>query len=108
MAFPASRAIDTLGVAHVQRLEDTLQPTGAGRDCNQVDVVGHQAVGEHVNVEEVAVLPQPGQIGDTVFVTEEDVLAPIAALRNVVWDAAEDTSSSNPSTQEIPQVGCSE
>ena len=95
MALPILRAVDALGIAHMQRLKNTLQAIAAGRNSNQMDVVGHEAIGKDFNIMPIAILSQPSQVRFTVFVREEDVFPPISTLGNVVRDTCEYGSGSS-------------
>ena len=90
MPLPLLRAIDALGIARMQGSEHLLQGvfTAGNHDC--VYVVGHEAVGEDADVVYFAVFLEPGQIGGTVIVTEENIFATVAALSDVVRDTGKD------------------
>lgn len=90
MPFPATGAVDPLRIAHVQRLEHLLQAIFGFRHRDQVDVVAHQAVGEHLDLVFLGVVLQPAQIGLAIVVCKEHLLAPIAPLGDVVGDAGTD------------------
>lgn len=47
-----------------------------GRHCDQMYVVGHEAIGQYFNFIFLAIFPQPGQIGFTVFIHKENVFTP--------------------------------
>jgi hypothetical protein len=70
-----------LGVAHVQRPEHALQAIVGGRHGNQVDVVAHQAISQHLNLVLVCILLEPRKIREAVIIAKKDRRAPIAALR---------------------------
>jgi hypothetical protein len=70
----------------MHRLEYGGKRPGLGRDSNQVHVIGHQAVGEYVESALGGVVPKQTQVSAIVGPDEEDVLATIAALRDVVRD----------------------
>jgi hypothetical protein len=52
-----------------------------------MNVVGHEAVGEHFNMAFVAVLSESRQIRFAIFVCEKNVFAPIATLGHVMGKA---------------------
>jgi hypothetical protein len=54
-----------------------------------VDVVGHQAIGQNLNLIFAGVLTQPIQIGVTIFIGKEHRVATVTALRDVMWDLGE-------------------
>lgn len=54
--FPPPCVVDALGVTHVQRLEHSLQTVVAGWNCNEVDMVCHEAVSEYFDLVLLAVV----------------------------------------------------
>lgn len=84
MPFPAPCTVDALGVAHMLRFQHTLQSVIGGWNGNQMDVIGHQAIGEYFNTEFLAVFLEPGQLRLTILICEKDVFSPIATLGDVV------------------------
>ena len=83
--FPPIRLVNALCITHMKRLEHFLQTVVAAGNCNEVDVVGHEAVGEYFDLVFLAVFQQPRQVGRAIVVSEEDVFSTIPALRDVVW-----------------------
>jgi hypothetical protein len=49
-----------------------------------MDVIGHQAIGQNLNLIFAGVLTQPIQIGVTIFIGKEHRVATVAALRDVM------------------------
>ena len=86
------RAIDVLGIAKMHRLEYGGKRSGLGWHDDQVDVIGHQAVGEDVESALGRVIPKQTQVPAIVRPDEEDVLATVAYLRNVVRDTGNHNS----------------
>ncbi|HTW92556.1 MAG TPA: hypothetical protein VMH22_12725 [bacterium] len=81
------RAIDMLGIPKMYGLEHGGKRTGLGRHCDQMHMVGHQTVGEDVESTLGSVVPKQTQVSTIVRPDEEDAIATIAALGDVVWDA---------------------
>ena len=54
-------------------------------------VIGHLTIGPDLDPEFRARLGNPVAIERIIVVGEEDALAAIAAMRNVMWDAGQDT-----------------
>ncbi len=79
------RPIDALGVAHVQWFQYKVQSIICSRNNYQVNMVGHEAIGEHFNLVFVAVLFEPRQVRSAVLICEKNVFTPITALGNVMW-----------------------
>ena len=73
--------VHSLGVTHVQRLEHALQTIVGGRDGNQMNVVAHQAISQHLNLMLVCIFLEPRKIREAVIIAKKDRLAPIAPLR---------------------------
>jgi hypothetical protein len=44
----------------------------------------HEAIGEYFNIKCFAVFPEPGQVRLTILVDEENILAPVTSLRDVM------------------------
>lgn len=86
VARTAVTAVDALRLAHVQRFKRPFQTALGPRHCDQMDVIGHQAKGQNLNVIFAAVLTQPIQIGMTIFIAKEHQVATLAALHNVTWE----------------------
>lgn len=86
MPLPTLRTVNALGITHVQRLEHLVQSIAGCGDSNQVNMVGHEAIGEYFNLEFLAIFMEPAQIRLTVFIHEENIFSPVAALCNVVWN----------------------
>ena len=72
----------------MQRLECPVQPVVSCRDGNQVDMVGHKAIGEYFNLKFLAIFMEPSEIRLTIVVRKENVFASITALRDVVWNTS--------------------
>jgi len=59
---------------------------GAFRDGDEVNVVGHEAIGEDAEVGVRVKLAEEVEVEGVVAVVEEDLLAAVAALGDVVGD----------------------
>jgi hypothetical protein len=92
MSGPFALSVEALGKAHVQGLERLLQAIVGGRHGNQMNMVGHQAIGQHLNLMLVGVLFKPCQVNLSILIGEKDTLTSIAALRDVVGKAGKDGS----------------
>ena len=68
MAAPTLRSIDALGIAHVQRPEDLSQAIVRCGYGDEMNVVGHQAVGDNFHPVLLAILRQPAEVGLAVVV----------------------------------------
>src|SRR3989344_5050987 len=90
MSLPLLGAIDAWRGACVQDPEDLLQRVWLLGNGHDVNAVGHQAIGEHAHAVFRAVLSQPREIGRSIRVAKEHVLAAVAALGDVVWNTGED------------------
>ncbi len=78
-----------LRIAKMHWLQYGGKRPGLGRHTDQVDVIGHQTVGENVKSALGGVVPKQTQVSAIVGPDEEDVLATIAALGNVVRDSGD-------------------
>lgn len=68
----------------MQWFEYSVQTIVGGRDDNQMNMVGHEAICKYCKSVLVAVFFEPSQIGFAIFVCEKNVLAPITSLGDVV------------------------
>jgi len=92
MTFPGAFPVDSLGIPHVQGLQCAMQSVIRIRGHHQVNVIGHQAIGQNVNVIPLTVFLQPLQIGLSIFIREEHILAAIASLRDVMRNSSKHRS----------------
>lgn len=86
--LPTPRTVNPLGVTHMQRLEYPVQSVIGCRNGNQVNMVGHEAIGEYFNLKFLAIFMEPSEIRLTIFVRKENIFASITALRDVVWNTS--------------------
>ena len=77
-------AVEALGVAHVQWLQGALQAVIGCGYGDQVDMIGHQAIGQYFNLVLFGVVFQPRQIHQAIIIVKEHRLASIATLGDVV------------------------
>ena len=92
IAAPAFTEVDHAGVTLVC-LTDSLGKTRLRlRDCDEMDVVAHQAPREILNAKPPTLLSQQADVGFTIVVGEEDVHPPDATLSDVVWNFRNDNS----------------
>ena len=85
------------GVLYVEaladdRFHDQRERIGACRNADKVDVVGHEAIGQYIETMLDRVLQEPLQISPAVVVAEEDIIASIAALGDVMGETRDDYS----------------
>ena len=71
----------------------TREPIGRVRHQHEVDVVGHQAIGPYLDRGLAAALGQEIAIEGVVGRFEEDLLAPIAALRHMMGNAGNNNAA---------------
>ena len=84
MAAAAVHAVDVLGVEIMSSADGFGECGAIARDRDDVDVIVHQAIGQHVQAEPLRLLFEPVEINLAVIVDEENVLPIVAALSNVV------------------------
>ena len=83
VSHPSAPAVEPLGVRSEEPLPERRQ-VGPARLEDQVDVVVQQAVGVHLDPEESGQAPEPGQHLLPVRIVEEDLLAVVATMDDVV------------------------
>ena len=84
MTFPTLLTVEPLGIAHVPRFKYLLQSILGRWDCDEMDLIGHQAISENLNLEFRGVLSQPTQISKPIFVSKKHIFAAIALLDYIV------------------------
>lgn len=84
--------IDVLGVELIGAFQGIGQRTFAARRYDKMDVIGHQAIAVHRQLETLCSLSQEGQEHPPVVVYEEGVLAVITPLSNVMSTTCNDNS----------------
>ncbi len=78
------RPVDVLSVAEVDRLEGAGQRLGSLGHDDEMDMIAHQAVGLDSQPMLLGVLAEQLQIAEPIKITEEDILAAITTLSNMV------------------------
>ncbi len=102
MTTPGSQSIDALRMAHVQRPHYAFERVCRFRHHDQVNVIRHQAIGEHLESVQCGVFTQPAEIRLSVDVARENCAAPIPALSNVEWNARPDESGNPRHSGSLP------
>ncbi|MFM2124335.1 MAG: hypothetical protein RL328_786 [Acidobacteriota bacterium] len=92
VAGAALADVDGLGVAAVDAAHEDGEGVFAVGDCDEVDVVGHEAVGEEADAAGVEVFAEELQVEFAVAYGEEDVLAVGSALGDVIGQSGGDDS----------------
>ena len=82
MPAPALAEVHAAAVAPVRLADAPAQGLLGRRDEDQMDVVGHQAVGPYADAVGPRPLAQQGQVGPVVVVAEEGLHPAIPALRD--------------------------
>jgi hypothetical protein len=82
--FELFHAVEVLGVAHMKRLERSMQTFWRGWHQDEMDVVRHQAISQDHDLVLRSVFAHPLQVDPVVPIGKEDLLASIAALSDVV------------------------
>ncbi len=80
MTFPTLLTDKPLGIAHVQGFKYLLQSLLGRWDCDNTDLIGHQAISKNLNLEIRGILSQPTQISKPIFVVKKYIFAAIALL----------------------------
>jgi hypothetical protein len=90
MAGTAVQAVDVLGVKPMGSADRLGEGIGSPRDCDEMDVIAHEAVAEDGDSVESALAGEELQVGAAVGIDEEDVLAVVAALRQMMGKIGND------------------
>ena len=88
----AVKAIDVLRVEKVRSADGLGERFGAARSGDEVDVVRHEAVGVDGEAEAIGLPLENLQVHAIVGVDEEDVLAVVATLGDVMRPVRDDNS----------------
>jgi hypothetical protein len=87
MPRPAPSGIDEIGVAPMRLSDRQPQTIRSRRSENQVNMIGHETVGPHVDSGLARLLRQQIPIDLLVAVLKKDRLSTIPALRNMMGKA---------------------
>jgi len=83
MTCAASPAVEPLRVRALQRQHQARDRHRTSSDC-QMDVVAHEAIGEQLELEALAVVRKPLQVFFAIAVVEKDALTLVATHYDVV------------------------
>ncbi len=92
VAAPSLAEVDAARVAAVGFTQGGAQPVFVRRHDNEMDVVGHQAIGPHLGARLAAPFAEQGEIVSVIAVLEEPRQAPRAALGHVMRMFGDDQS----------------
>lgn len=89
MAFLACHPVDPLRELSVDRLQQPAKRVCRGWNDDEMNVIRHQAVSDHVNAVRAGLVVQELQVRRRVSGIEENALSVISALRDMVRNAGE-------------------
>lgn len=92
VAATAVEPVDVLGVELVRAFQDVGQGGFAVRHDDEMDVIGHQAVTFYSQIKTFRRFGQEGQENLPVIIDEENILAIITPLGNVMSTTCNDNS----------------
>jgi hypothetical protein len=92
MAAASVQAVDVLRVNPMCSADRPGEGIGSSRDGDEMDVIVHQAVAEDGDAVAGALVGEELQVGAAVVIDEEDVLAIVAPLREMMWKTGDDDS----------------
>ena len=81
---PTLLTVEPLGIAHVQGFKHLLQSHLGLWNCDKIDLIGHQALSENLNLEFRYVVSQPTQINKPTLVVKKYIFSSIALLDYIV------------------------
>jgi hypothetical protein len=85
--------IEILSIPEVKCPHRLSHGTSLGRNHHQVDMIGHQAVGQDFQPMLLSIASQQQQVASSVRGREEDVLMPVPTLYDVVRHSSHNRSS---------------
>jgi len=89
---PAALSVDETGIATVAKSDRFSEGVVKHGDCDEVDVIGHQAVRDDFEGVTVGVITEEGAVHVTVLGGEENVLASVASVGDMVRAFGDDDS----------------
>jgi hypothetical protein len=93
MAGAAVEAVEVLGVEEVGAPDGLGEGLLPGGSEDKVHMIAHQAIADHFDAVAQGLAPQEVEVDVAVVVHEEDVLAVVPALGDVVGPPGEDDAS---------------
>jgi len=90
MTSAVQAEIEHSGILAVQALEQAGKGFLFLGNQNQMDVIGHEAVGLDGDAVVAGEFPQQIEVEQAIFLTEKDLLAVVAPLRDVMRDIRDD------------------
>ena len=85
MTLPVLTTVDESGILAMNQAKEIGETAFGFRHCNQMHVIGHQAISPKLDADFQPCLSQETQIEPIIMVGEKRLLSTIAPLRNVVW-----------------------
>jgi hypothetical protein len=92
MSAPTLLKVHALRIAHVKRFKHVVQTINGFWHCNQMNMIRHQAVSQHLDIMLVRIFFEPREVGMTIMISKKNAFAPIAALGDMVRKAGKDCS----------------
>jgi hypothetical protein len=90
MPCPSSARVDEVGIAAVRLANGAVEPMRILRHRDEMHMVGHEAVDPYFDARFSRLLSQKIAIDVLIAGLEEDGLAAVAPLRDVMWAAGKD------------------
>ncbi len=88
----AMQLVDVFGVEPMRAADGQCKRIGALGGDDQMHVIRHEAIRENREAVALRLLCEDSQIGPSIIVAEEDILAVVAALRDMVGQTGNDDS----------------
>jgi hypothetical protein len=92
MAAASMQAVNVLRVNPMCSADRVSQGIGSPRDGDEMDVIVHQAIAEDGDAVAGALVSEESQVCAAVVIDEEDVLAIVAPLGEMMWKIGDDDS----------------
>ncbi len=83
-ALPSLAKVDHPRLATVRLANGTSEAIGRLRDCDQVNVIGHEAVSPHCDLVNTAPLPHELQVAAVILIAKERLLPAVSPLGDVM------------------------
>lgn len=104
MTAPALSLVDLSRVAPVCFTDGPAQAIGRAGNCNEVDMVRHEAASPDLDSIAVAPFRHQSDVEEVIVRAEERPLSAVTALRDVVWQGGDDAAGHASHVARVPAI----
>ena len=103
MTGAAAPRMDDARIAPMHDRKRAPQPVGVGRHQDQMDMIGHQAPGPHLDTGGATMLRQEIAVELVIVIAEESACTPVSALRDKMGKSGDDEAGETSHVPSWPQ-----